>query len=128
RPDDAVAEVRISQTGTYYALVRGGSGSGGLTEQYLLDVQVVPTGTVSFPNLQVVSIALPPSGVLSGQSITFSFTVQNVGSTPIASATWLDRAVLSLNTVLGDGDDIPQGIFTHIGALNPGESYTIIQT
>ncbi len=125
RPSDGVAEVRISQTGTYYAVVRGASGSGGLSAHYVLDVQVVPTGSVSFPNLQVTAVTLPTGSIQSGQSITFSFTVGNVGSVTTSGSSWSDRAVLSQNTVLGDTDDVLLGIFSHTGALNSGASYTV---
>lgn len=129
RADDGVAEVPITQTGSYYALVRGGQGTGGLDAQYLLDIETAPSGAVSFPNLQVVSVT-PPSGggIQSGQLITYSFTVRNVGSLATPSANWTDRAVLSTDTILGNGDDIPLGFFPHNGVLNPGESYSLTNT
>jgi len=126
RADDGVAEVRVTQTGTYYALVRGSLGSGGLDAQYLLDAQVLPTGTVLFPNLQVTAITLPTgAGLQSGQPINYAFTVGNVGSTNTIVANWIDRAVLSTDTVLGNADDIPLGFFPRAGALDAGQSYTV---
>ena len=129
RASDGVAQVNITQTGVYYAVVRGGSGTGGLSEQYVLDVQVVPTGSVSFPNLQIVSVT-PPGGssIQSGQPVNFSFTAQNIGSVATPTANWSDRVVISQNTVLGDGDDVQLGIYPHSGVLNPGASYTANQT
>jgi hypothetical protein len=129
RPDDGIAEVRVTQTGTYYALVRGSLGSGGLDAQYFLDVQVLPTGTVLFPNLVVAAIALPGGvGLQSGQPITYAFTVSNLGSTNTLTGHWIDRAVLSTDPILGNADDIPLGFFPHAGALIPGESYTLTNT
>ena len=104
----------------HLAVVRGAEGVSGLNQQYLLDVQVLPTGSVSFPNLQVTTINPPSgSGIQSGDSITFSFTAQNVGSLATPGANWSDRVVISQNTVLGDTDDIPLGVYPHSGALNP---------
>ncbi|MBI4327963.1 MAG: VCBS repeat-containing protein, partial [Chloroflexi bacterium] len=129
RPFDGVGEVRITKNGTYFAVVRGTEGTGGLTDFYMLDVQVLPTGSVSFPNLQVTGITVPTgSGILSGQPVSFSFTVQNVGSVATPGANWTDRVVMSLNGVLGDADDVPLGVFAHAGALNPTENYTVNQT
>ena len=83
RPFDGVAQVRITQAGTYYAVMRGGNNTGGLLDQYVLDVQIVPTGSVTFPNLQVTSVAAPTGGnIRSGDPVTISFTVKNVGSLP----------------------------------------------
>jgi fibronectin type 3 domain-containing protein len=128
RPNDGVAQVRITQDGAYYAVVRGSEGVGGITEQYVLDVQVVPTGNVNFPNLQVTSV-IPPTGLItSGGSIAFGFTVTNVGSVATAAAAWSDRAVLSQNIILGDEDDISLGVFPHVGALDPGAGYAVSRT
>ncbi|HET7625544.1 MAG TPA: FG-GAP-like repeat-containing protein, partial [Verrucomicrobiae bacterium] len=129
RSDDGVAEVRVTQTDNYYALIRGAGGIGDLNSQYVLDIETVPTGDVSFPNLQVTSLT-PPSGggIQSGQDINYSFTVQNVGSLATPGADWSDRAVLSTDTILGNGDDIPLGFFPHTGALNSGDSYAVTKT
>jgi hypothetical protein len=81
RPSDGVAEVRIQQTGVCYALIRPGAGSAGLMSEYLLDVLILPTEDVVFPNLQVTSLDLPvTTGLRSGEPFTFAFTVANVGS------------------------------------------------
>ena len=126
RPDDGVAEIRVPQTGTYYAVVRGSLGSGGLEAQDVLDVQVVPTGAVSFPNLQVVTVTPPTGGsIQSGQLINYAFAVQNVGSLATATANWVDRAALSTDTILGNADDIPLGLFAHNGALDPLQGYSV---
>ncbi|MEW6157554.1 MAG: FG-GAP-like repeat-containing protein, partial [Verrucomicrobiota bacterium] len=126
RADDGVAEVRIEQTGTYYAVVRGNAA--GLRESYVLDVQVVPTGSVSFPNLQVTGITPPSGSIRSGQEVAFSFTVQNVGSVATPAPDWMDRVVVSQNDILGDADDTLIGIYPHNGALNPTDNYTVNQT
>jgi len=129
RPFDGVAEVRITQTGTYYALMRDGGSAGGLLEQYLLDVQIQPTSSVNFPNLQVTSVAPPTGGTIqSGQPISYSFTVQNTGSLATAVSLWTDRVLLSTNTVGGDADDLLLGVYPHAGILQPGATYTVSRT
>ena len=126
RPFDGVAEVRITQAGTYYAVMRGGNNTGSLLDQYVMDVQVVPTGSVTFPNLQVTAVTTPSGGnIRSGDPATISFTVKNVGSLATGIAGWTDRAVLSLDSIIGNGDDIPLGSFVHSGALGIDEGYTV---
>jgi len=126
RPFDSVGQVDITQTGNYFAVVRGGQATGGLLAQYILDVQIVPTGSISFPNLQAVTVTPPTAtGIRSGQVVPFSFVIQNVGSVVTPTANWDDRVVISRNTILGDGDDIPMGVFPHSGALDPGVNYTV---
>jgi RHS repeat-associated protein len=129
RPFDRVAEVQITQTGTYFARVSNQNSGGGLLARYSLNVQIQPTGSQSFPNLQTESVSLPPeTGIVSGQSISVSYTVKNVGSRATVESAWNDRVVLSTNAILGDGDDMSLGIFPHYGNLNPGSSYTVNQT
>lgn len=127
RPTDGVANVPITVTGTYYALVRASGGSvSGLNEEYVLDVNVVPTGSVNFPNLIVAAVNPPTgSGILSGQNVVYSFSVQNVGNVATAVGNWIDRAVLSTDQTLGNGDDIPMGFFPHSGVLNVTDAYSV---
>src|SRR5262249_40580757 len=60
----------------------------------------------------------------SGQQTTFSYTVQNVGALGTGVTSWTDAAVLSLDAIYGNADDIPLGTFPHAGALNPNDQYT----
>ncbi|HEX7863031.1 MAG TPA: FG-GAP-like repeat-containing protein [Verrucomicrobiae bacterium] len=123
RATDGVAQVQITSTGTYYAVVRGNDGSSGLMAHYILDAQVVPTGSVSFPNLQVTSIT-PLSGTInSGDNVAITFVVSNAGSSATAGSSWTDRVVLSSNTTLGDTDDVTLGIFNRSGTLAAGANY-----
>ncbi|MGA2863269.1 MAG: FG-GAP-like repeat-containing protein [Verrucomicrobiota bacterium] len=129
QPQSGLANVPVTATGTYYAVVRAGNGTGGLKDQYVLDVNIVPTGSLNFPNLVASPIILPAGlGILSGQPITYSFTVQNFGPVATAVANWLDRAVLSTDQTLGNADDIPLGLFPHSGLLDPGASYSVTNT
>jgi hypothetical protein len=54
--------------------------------------------------------------------------VKNVGSLNTVVANWTDRLVLSPDTIYGDLNDIPLGVFTHTGALVPLADYTVTQT
>lgn len=125
RAFDNAAQINITQTGSYYAVVRASGNEGGLEDYYSLNVQVVPTGTVSFPNLQVVNVD-PPTGsaLASGEPAAFDYVVKNVGNLPTGAADWTDRVVMSANKIYGDSDDIPLGVFSHHGALDVGASYT----
>jgi RHS repeat-associated protein len=126
KPFDGVAEVRITTTGVYHVAVRNTNVVTGPLDQYLLDVQILPTGALDFPNLLVSNIELPSStGIQSGQDITVAFTVTNGGTVATAAASWVDRLVLSRNNVLGDADDIPGGLLPRSGALDPGASYRV---
>jgi hypothetical protein len=124
RSSDGFANVPITVTGNYYAIVRSSGGLGGLDYQYILDINVVPTGSVNFPNL-VVSSVTPPGGdgILSGQGITYAFNVANIGTLATAVGSWNDRAVLSQDGILGNSDDIALGVFPHNGVLGVGGSY-----
>ena len=79
RPFDGVGQFDITQTGTYYLLVQGGSSTYGLLDQYLENVQIVPTSSLAqLANLEVTSISLPTgTNIQSGQPITLSWTVTN---------------------------------------------------
>ncbi|MCP5526590.1 MAG: VCBS repeat-containing protein, partial [Verrucomicrobiales bacterium] len=129
RPFDSVGEVRINTTGHYYAVVRGNAGEGGLMEGYVLETQVMPTSSVAFPNLQMIALQPPPGGgLLSGDPVEVSFTVQNVGSLGTGGSSWADRLVLSPNPTYGDVDDILLGVFVHNGALASTAQYTVTET
>ncbi len=128
RPSDGVAEVRITQSGTYYALVRASSGTAGLMSEYVLDVLVVPTEDVVIPNLQVTVLQVPvTTGLRSGDPFTFVYTVANVGTLATPVNVWFDRAVLSTDPVM-DAGDIQLGLDQHTGALAPGASYARTNT
>ena len=128
RPTDGVAQLDITQSGVYYARVTSGNGTGGLLDQYILDSLVVPSGSFSFPNLQVTSVTPPTGSSQSGQGAVVSFTVKNTGSNATPGGSWSDALYLSLNPIFGDSDDIPVTTIAHSGVLAPGASYTVNQS
>jgi hypothetical protein len=123
---DGSAEVRINSPDTYFLLVRSTGLTGSYMSQYVTEVQVHETFSLTIPNLQVTAVALPPEpGLQSGSDYTYSFTVTNVGSADIAAQPWSDRLVLSQNQVYGDGDDIEVGVFPRNASLASGAFYTV---
>ena len=125
-PGDGSAEVRINSSNSYYLLVRSTGSTGNYMSQYVTEVQIHETSTVTIPNLQVTAVTVPPeAGLQSGSAFTYSFTVSNVGSAGIPSTPWSDRLVLSQNQVYGDGDDVEVGVFPRNGALASGAFYTV---
>lgn len=128
RPFDGVAQVDITRTGEYYALVRSSGDSAGLMSEYILDALIVPSGGVSFPNLQVTDLTVSGvNGIQSGQSFTVDFEVENVGSQATQVGLWYDQVVLSRNMVFGDEDDIGLHLHERSGALAPGDFYEVTQ-
>lgn len=125
RSGDPVAQVPISVTATYYALVRTSGATFGLASEYILDVLVVPTEGISFPNLQVTSLTPPPAtGLKSGDSTTITFRVDNLGNLATAAVTWVDRVVLSTDAVYSN-DDLEIAVFNRAGPLNATSHYLI---
>jgi hypothetical protein len=126
RTGDGVAQAPISVTGDYYALVRTSGSTGGIACEYVLDVLVVPTADISFPNLQVTSLTpLPASGLQSGQATTVTFRVDNLGNLATGAVSWTDRVVLSTDILYGNADDLEIAAVTRAGPLASGANYTV---
>ncbi|RDE49091.1 MAG: tandem-95 repeat protein, partial [Candidatus Accumulibacter meliphilus] len=91
---------------------------------------LITVSQTAFADLQASAITVPVRGV-AGESLAVEWTVDNVGlsatgnGTPGATVSaWVDRLVLSQNTVFGDGDDRLWADVTHDGVLAVGGSYT----
>jgi hypothetical protein len=84
------------------------------------------TASVTLPPLPnlVVSSIMAPVEVISGQSIDITWTIANAGTA--ATGTWLDRVLLSTDTVVGN--DLYIGDFAFTGMIPAGGSITRIQT
>ena len=125
RTGDGVAEVDITETHNYYALVRGSSASGSLMSEFRLSIEVLPTNLADFANLQVSEVTLPAGGPFtSGDPISLTYTVDNIGAADTAVSAWVDRVALSTNNQFGDGDDIPLATVLRSGVLAAGADYT----
>jgi len=126
RTGDGVAQAPISATDTYYALVRTSGSTGGIACEYVLDVLVVPTADISFPNLQVTSLSpLPATGLQSGQATTVTFRIDNLGNLATGAVSWTDRVVLSTDMLYGNADDLEIAAATRAGPLASGANYTV---
>jgi hypothetical protein len=74
----------------------------------------------------VVTQVSAPEHVTTGQPITFSYTVANVGGATLASQpNWTDSVYLSRDPYLDIRSDRYLGSFGHVGGLAAGGSYTI---
>ena len=126
RSFDGVAEVPVTETRTFYALIRPNSGDG-IRGQYLLDVQILPTGSLDFPDLLATEVTGPEQAE-SGEEISVSWTVSNVGHAGTTLSGWSDQIFLSADEILGNGDDVFLGSFDHSGVLDVNDSYQQTQT
>ncbi|MBE9168127.1 tandem-95 repeat protein [Pleurocapsales cyanobacterium LEGE 06147] len=72
----------------------------------------------------VVSEVIAPETLEAGTGTRISWTVINQGTGDTAITNWNDRLWLSLDSIIGNGDDRLLETFSHSGLLNAGESYT----
>ena len=84
---------------------------------------LVSVRPAEFADLIVTSVSAPNSGS-SGQPLAVSWTVLNQRAGMTNVSTWLDRLVLSADTILGNADDVLLGTYAHSGGLAGGASYT----
>ena len=77
-----------------------------------------------YPNLAVSNV-VAPNAQRSGDAMPLAWTVTNVGTLATTASAWVDRVILSVDAVIGNGDDIVLTSLTHNGALAAGASYTI---
>lgn len=124
-------QLPTSLQGDYRLLVRldsgnqlfeGVAGSSGETNNTL------QLGTVSVyqsrPDL-VVSAFAAPEAAEAGRTALFSWTVTNQGNGDTITASWTDSLWVSLDDVIGDGNDVLVGSVAHQGVLAPDGSYTV---
>lgn len=82
------------------------------------------TFTVLYPpDLVVDSVLAPPNG-FSGQPLTLSWVISNIGPTTTGMASWRDYVYLSADTILQLSIDVQLGNRTNFSALTPGQSYS----
>ncbi len=122
-PSSGVARFDVTTTGTYFARVLPFTGSGSFGH-YLLDAAITPTVEAQFADLAIDSKSvIVPATPQSGSTITIAWSVGNYGKIATEQSTWYDRVVLSLNSRLGDADDLLLATVEHNGVLDPATSY-----
>ncbi|MEO1527560.1 MAG: CARDB domain-containing protein, partial [Planctomycetota bacterium] len=92
----------------------------------------VGTDVTTYPaNLKVVSFDVPTDAE-SGEEITFSYTVENIGSNPVWSGTryWRDFIWLSQDDVFirDRASYLGAAVFAPSEVINPGDQYTVTFT
>src|SRR5207244_13063542 len=78
-------------------------------------------------DLQVTNLVVPSVSPHSGDTITVSFTVTNVGQRDTREKDWRDRIFLSSDPSL-DSSDIELDDAARNGILNVGDKYTVTRT
>jgi RHS repeat-associated protein len=72
----------------------------------------------------VVTEVSAPTAAQAGNSLRISWTVMNQGVGYSSAEQWTDSVILSHDAVLGNGDDVWIGNFTHTGLLQAGQTYS----
>ncbi len=75
------------------------------------------------PDLIVPQVQAPSQGI-SGQTISVSWNVKNIGTTGTSSNVWVDRLYLVSTATLDPGVAVLNQTFDNFSSLNPGDSYT----
>ncbi|BBD63171.1 YD repeat-containing protein (plasmid) [Nostoc sp. HK-01] len=85
---------------------------------------------ITSPNL-VITNATFSSALITGQTVSLSWTVQNQGEVATKASSWADRISFSVDDIFGNSDDVYiRDIWTSPTAnlpLDPNESYTVTQ-
>jgi parallel beta-helix repeat protein len=126
-PYNATAQVTLPNgiSGPYYVLVVADRNTA------ILDVNagnnVAATGVnvvlTKSPDLTIPVLTTPATGI-TGQPVSFSFTVKNTGEGPTVKESWTDKVFLSSDNIL-NSHDVMLGSWVHTGKLVAGASYTV---
>ncbi|WDD36491.1 CARDB domain-containing protein (plasmid) [Nostoc sp. UHCC 0926] len=84
-----------------------------------LQIELAP-----YADLAVSHVTAPTLTIGDPASVTIDWTVTNLGNGIGKTSTWVDRIIASLDSTIGNSDDIILANFTHDGFLNVGENYT----
>ncbi|MEX2307284.1 MAG: CARDB domain-containing protein [Pirellulales bacterium] len=116
-------------TGSFYVFVVTDNGDAVFELDNTNNTGYDPTPVVvsSQPADLVVTSASAPPTAEAGKSILVSWTVANQGSGDTSVAAWTDRVVASVDSILGNADDVALGSIAHNGSLAIGGSYSISQ-
>ncbi|WP_422665759.1 CARDB domain-containing protein (plasmid) [Anabaena sp. PCC 7938] len=85
----------------------------------LIQIELAP-----YADLAVSNVIAPTLTIGDPASVTIDWTVTNLGNGIGKTSTWVDRIIASLDSTVGNSDDIILANFTHNGFLNVGENYT----
>jgi parallel beta-helix repeat protein len=126
-PYHATAQVTLPNgiSGPYYVLVVADRNTA------ILDVDpgnnVAATGVnvvlTKSPDLTIPVLTTPAAGI-TGQPVSFSFTVKNTGEGPTVKESWTDKVFLSSDNILNN-HDVMLGSWVRTGKLVAGASYTV---
>ena len=75
------------------------------------------------PDLVVTSIITPPISLFSGQPLTFSYTVKNVGTGITSNGNWIDRIYISSDSTFSNAATLLSTV-SHSGFLEVDSLYT----
>jgi hypothetical protein len=98
-------------------------------EQFANNNNIGSTGisvTYREPDLQVTALTLPVTTPFSGDTISVTWSVANLGTRATHEKAWVDGIFLSHDGSLEPGD-IELASVQHLGALDVGQSYTVTQ-
>jgi hypothetical protein len=112
-------------SGAYYLLADTDSGNA-VFELDKTNNWSASAGTIqvsSAPADLVVSAASAPSAALAGSAVLVTWTTTNEGLGDTAISSWQDDIYADTSATL-TSQAVLLGSFTHVGLLNPGESYT----
>ena len=84
-------------------------------------------GATTAPNLAVSNITFSPAQAYLNQTVTFTFTVTNLGTVATTVGSWTDSIYLSLDTTI-DANAVLVGRIMHTGDLAPFSQYTAMLT
>jgi len=128
-PDSRIFMVNFPQTSFMVSEVRLAINSPAVPDWNELDavgLYATPI-TLQLPDLALMQVQTPTQA-WSGQTISISWTVKNIGSASTPGATWLDHLYL----IRTDSPDSETAVFEHdydnVSSLDVGESYSNTQS
>ena len=85
----------------------------------LIQIELAP-----YADLAVSNVTAPTLSIGDPASVSIDWTVTNLGNGIGKTSMWVDRIIASLDSTIGNSDDIVLANFTHNGFLNVGENYS----
>ncbi|MBE9216279.1 carboxypeptidase regulatory-like domain-containing protein, partial [Plectonema cf. radiosum LEGE 06105] len=112
-------------TGDYYVFVATDSSNNvfELDNNNNTAFDATPVTISSQPADLIVSEVISPTSAEAGKAIQVNWTVKNEGTGNSIATSWNDQVILSVDTEVGNDDDIKLNWFTHEGLLDAEDSY-----